>query len=79
MVLAVLVDHTYRTRSGEACKVVGIVGDLVLFISDTQNVVEEMPCALFSVCVLEEVELSFPPDEGLASKRLARLNRRKDS
>ena len=55
MIGDVLVDHTYRTRSGEACKVVGIIGDLVLFISDTQNIVEEMPRSLFTVCVIEEV------------------------
>jgi hypothetical protein len=60
MIGPILVERTYRTRSGEACKVVGIVGDLVLFVSDTQNVVEEMPHHLFSVCVVEEVALTKP-------------------
>ena len=55
MIEEVLVDHTYRTRSGEACKVVGVVGDTVLFISDAQSIVEEMPRKLFAVCVVEDV------------------------
>jgi hypothetical protein len=57
MIEDVLVDRTYRTRSGEDCKVIGIVGDLILFISEAQTprIVEEMPRKLFAVCVVEEV------------------------
>ena len=56
MVENVIVDRTYRTRSGEACRVIGVVGDLILFISDALDppMVEEMPRKLFSICIVEE-------------------------
>ena len=57
MIATILPHHIYRTRSGEACKVVGILGDTILFISETHSprIVEEMPFNLFAVCVIEEV------------------------
>ena len=57
MIEDIRVDHTYRTRSGEACKVIGIVGDLVIFISEalTPRIAEEMPRSLFVVCVVEDL------------------------
>ena len=50
-------ERTYRTRSGEACKVIGIVGETILFVSQTHSplIVEELPLNLFSACVVEEI------------------------
>lgn len=57
MVEDIVAERTYRTRSGEDCKVIGIVGDIVIFISEamTPRVVEEMPRNLFAICVVEDL------------------------